>query len=78
MDAPDRIVNSGTADVSILGDAKRSFDTAVQHLRAIMCSTNCSFLLEHGVYMRSTFESHFDLQWGVPNAAIAPAPHQVL
>nr|QHA33735.1 putative coat protein [Atrato Virga-like virus 1] len=66
---PDRAQNiSGANNHSANSDAKRSFDTALQHLRNFTKCTHEDELVKYGIYSRQTFEAAHQLIWG---AAVA-------
>ncbi|XP_055584783.1 uncharacterized protein LOC129737649 [Uranotaenia lowii] len=61
---PDRAQNIGNGNGHTSNaDAKRAFDTALQHLRNIAKSVRAEELVEYGVFDRTSFETHYNLHW---------------
>lgn len=66
---PDRAQNVGGSNGhSSNADAKRAFDTALQHLRNIAKCVREEELVKHGVYTRASFEAAYALVWQAPAA----------
>lgn len=63
IDLPDRAMEKGRDNDYGVGDAKRSFDVAIDNLVRICSNLDVRELGENGIYCRETFETKFGMIW---------------